>query len=181
MHGLTVPMTDAATELAAGLIATLTWYRGSIRPYASLWHTLMRVAALNGHKAGELPGWPASLTAPQHRRRLHPLHNPKCAFNTEALAHALGEPLEVFRWSHLGALPSWMRPLVAQGFRVCLTCLDEGYHSALFSLRLLQDCPIHNRPLLERCHCGRAFPDKLTTADLNLRACCPCGPTTFAA
>lgn len=179
MHGLTVPMTDAATELAAGLIATLTWYRGSIRPYASLWHTLMRVAALNGHKAGELPGWPASLTAPQHRRRLHPLHNPKCAFNTEALAHALGEPLEVFRWSHLGALPSWMRPLVAQGFRVCLTCLDEGYHSALFSLRLLQDCPIHNRPLLERCHCGRAFPDKLTTADLNLRGCCPCGQFTF--
>lgn len=175
-----LPMTDAATEWTANSIATLTWYRGSIRPYTSLWHTLMRVAALNGHKAGELPGWPASHKAiRQQRSDLHPLHNPRGAFNTEALAHALGEPLEVFRWAHLGALPSWMRSLVAPGFRVCLACLDEGYHSALFSLRLLQDCPIHNRPLLERCHCGRAFPDKLSTADLNLRGCCPCGQFTF--
>ena len=62
-----LPMTDAATEWTANSIATLTWYRGSIRPYTSLWHTLMRVAALNGHKAGELPGWPAGLTA----TRLH--------------------------------------------------------------------------------------------------------------
>lgn len=175
-----LPMIDSATALAADSTATLTWYRGSIRPYTSLWHTLMRVAALNGHKAGELPGWPAGLTATRlHHPNLHPLFNPRDAFNTAALAHALGEQPEVFRWAHLGALPLWMRPLVAPGFRVCLACLHEGYHSALFSLRLLQDCPIHNRPLLERCHCGRAFPDKLSTADLNLRGCCPCGQFTF--
>lgn len=41
---------------AVDLTTQLTWYPGSIRPYASLWHTLMRVATLNGHKAGELPG-----------------------------------------------------------------------------------------------------------------------------
>lgn len=173
-------MTEAATELAADSVATLTWYPGSIRPYASLWHTLMRVAALNGHKAGELPGWPAGLIGTlQPHRSLHLLHNPNRAFNIEALAHALGEPSEVFRWSHLGTLPSWMRPLVTPGFRVCQACLNEGYHSALFSLRLLPACPIHKTPLQDHCHCGRPFVDQLTSADLYRRGCCPCGQLTF--
>lgn len=174
------PVTDCAAELAPDSVTTLTWYPGSIRPYTSLWHTAMRVAALNGHRAGELPGWPAGLEATGQRHRiLHPLHNPWGAFNTEALAHALGESPEVFRWSHLGALPPWLRPLVTPGFRVCLACLADGYHSALFSLRLLRDCPIHKSPLLEHCHCGRPFLDKLTTADLIRRGCCPCGQFTF--
>lgn len=33
----------------------LTWHTGSILPFASLWHTLMRVAALNSLRVHELP------------------------------------------------------------------------------------------------------------------------------
>ena len=164
------------SDPAVDLTTQLTWYPGSIRPYASLWHTLMRVASLNGHKASELPGWPVGLRTNLHSyRSLKPLHNPGDAFTTAVLAQALREAPTAFRWSHLGSLPLWLRPLVTPGFRVCLACLDEGYHSALYSLRLLQVCPIHSHPLLEHCHCGRPFHDKLTSADLSRRGCCPCG------
>jgi len=165
---------------AVDLTTQLTWYPGSIRPYASLWHTLMRVATLNGHKAGELPGWPVGLRGTRHPyRSLTPLHNPGDAFATDVLAQALREAPAVFRWSHLGPLQPWLRPLVSPGFRVCLACLDEGYHSARYSLQLLQVCPIHSHPLLEHCHCGRPFHDKLTSADLSRRGCCPCGRLIF--
>ena len=165
---------------AVDLTTQLTWYPGSIRPYASLWHTLMRVATLNGHKAGELPGWPVGLRGTRHPyRSLTPLHNPGDAFATDVLAQALREAPAVFRWSHLGLLQPWLQPLISPGFRVCLACLDEGYHSALYSLRLLQVCPIHSHPLLEHCHCGHPFHDKLTSADLSRRGCCPCGRLIF--
>ena len=161
-------------------VTELTWYPGSVRPYASLWHTLMRVAALNGHKAGELPGWPAGLKAVGHlHRSLHPLHNPKGAFDTEVLAQALGEAPGVFRWSHLGALAPRLRPLVTPGFRVCSVCLSEGYHSALFSIRLMETCPLHGAPLLDHCQCGRAFRDRLWAPDFDRAGSCPCYSLPF--
>lgn len=153
--------------LASTPAARLTWYPGSIRPYASLWHTVLRVAALNGLRSGELPDWPTALSPTgQRQRSLYPLHNARAAVNTDALASALGEAPAVFVWSHFGALAPWLRFAVTPGFRLCLACLEEGYHSALFSLRFLSACPIHGTPLLAQCHCGRAFKDRLSPTDL---------------
>ncbi len=36
--------------------ALLTWHPGSILPYASLWHTLQRVGALNFVRPTDVPG-----------------------------------------------------------------------------------------------------------------------------
>jgi hypothetical protein len=153
----------------------LTWYPGSIPPYASLWHTVLRVAALNCLRSGELPDWPATLSATgQRQRSLYPLHNAMAVVNTDVLASALGETPAVFAWSHFGALAPWLRFVVTPGFRLCLPCLEEGYHSALFSWRLLSACPIHGTPLLAQCHCGRAFKDRLSPADLARAGNCPC-------
>ena len=161
--------------LAATPAARLTWYPGSIRPYASLWHTALRVAALNCLRSGELPDWPTALSATgQRQRSLYPLHNARVAVNTDALACALGEAPAVFRGSHFGALAPWLRFVVTPGFRLCVPCLEEGYHSALYSLRLLNTCPIHGTPLLARCRCGRPFKDRLSPADFARASSCAC-------
>jgi hypothetical protein len=155
--------------------ARLTWYPGSIRPYASLWHTVLRVAALNCLHSGELPDWPTALSATGKKQRsIHPLHNAGAAVDTDALARALGESPAVFRWSHFGALAPWLRLVVMPGFRLCLPCLEGGYHSALFSLRLLNACPIHGTPLLAECRCGRPFKDLLSPADFARAGSCGC-------
>ena len=47
-------------------VANMTWYPGSVRPYASLWHTVMRVAALS--PARELrPSLPAQMLTVRNR------------------------------------------------------------------------------------------------------------------
>lgn len=155
--------------------ARLTWYPGSIRPYASLWHTILRVTALNSLRTGDLPDWPTALSATgRTQRSLYPLHNATAVINTDALAISLGEAPGVFRWSHFGALAPWLRLGVTPGFRLCLPCLAEGYHSALFSLQLLNTCPIHGTPLLARCRCGRPFRDSLSPSDFARAGSCAC-------
>lgn len=161
--------------LPAGQAAQLTWYPGSIRPYASLWHTILRVTALNCLRSGEVPAWPTALSATgRTQRSLYPMHNAAAAIDTAALAIALGESPSVFRWSHFGALAPWLSFLVTPGFRICLSCLAQGYHSALFSLRLFDNCPLHHQPLLAHCRCGRMFKATISVADFKRAGNCMC-------
>ena len=165
---------------AQPLVPRLTWHPGSIRPYASLWHTVLRVTALNSLRVGDLPNWPTARN-PQGRTQhsLYPLYNDSAPVDTHALACSLGESPAIFRWSHFGALAPWLRFIVTPGFRLCLSCLADGYHSALLSLRLLDVCPIHRTPLLTRCHCGRPFADRLSQADFNRAGSCACYQQSF--
>ncbi len=98
-----------------------------------------------------------------------------------AFARLLGEPPEVFRWSTLGALPSWLSAaLVVPQPRLCFACLAAGYHTALFSIALLDVCPIHGMPLVERCHCGATFHATLhSLADYAAAGSCRCGRLHF--
>jgi len=120
----------------------LTWYPGSIPPYASLWHTILRVAALNCLRSGELPDWPATLSATgQRQRSLYPLHNTRAVVSTDVLASALGETPAVFAWSHFGTLAPWLRFVVTPGFRLCLPCLEAGLPLGAVLLAPLERLP----------------------------------------
>lgn len=87
----------------------LTWYRGSIRPYASLWITLIRLGRLNRMRLCDLPDRPQSPYGIQNPRQTwYPLFNNYNHIDTEKLAHALGEPPQAFNWSHLGHISPWL-------------------------------------------------------------------------
>lgn len=164
----------------------LTWYPGSILPYASLWHTVLRVASLNCLRVRDLPVplWR------QHERRAHLPSVMEALFNEwngqqrvalpiDAWAASLGESSEALAWSHLGAIPQWARPMVVPGFRICCQCVAAGYHSALLSIRLLQTCPIHGTELVSRCACGRPFASRFTDQTLSRAGHCACGKLSF--
>jgi len=162
----------------------LTWHPGSLRPYASLWHTLQRAAALNRLRIGELPDFRGCQSGDTDHTvsPVNVLLNERSeagqirvALSTDVLAKWLGEPASLFAWSHLGALPHWARQLVFPGFRLCRQCLTAGYHSALTSISLLQACPIHGTELVDQCTCGRPFLSRLSGASLLHAGHCACG------
>jgi hypothetical protein len=161
--------------------ARLTWYPGTVLPYASLWHTVLRVIALNLLASGELPDGPGRVIGSScaNHRVVHLLHNDGVPVDTQLLAHWLGESPEAFRWSHLGVMPAWSRFLFTPGLRLCPQCTAAGYHSALLSLRLLDRCPIHGVPLLDRCPCGRHFSESLDAFGYRHPSSCVCGQLVF--
>jgi len=154
----------------------LTWHRGSVLPYASLWHTVLRACALNALHPADLPTTSACPT-----RTVNLLDIQTSRIDVAALARALGEPPSAFDWSTLDALPAVLRvALVVPQPRVCLACLASGYHSALFSVALLDACPIHHTPLVDRCRCGAPFNAALRSlADFGTAGSCQCGRLHF--
>ncbi|SCU77898.1 conserved hypothetical protein [Cupriavidus necator] len=153
----------------------LTWHVGSVLPYASLWHTVLRACALNVLHPHDLPcpgTRPPTTVALLERAS---------GVDVAAFASALGETPAVFRWSTLGALPSWLSAaLVVPQPRLCFACLAAGYHAALYSVALLEACPIHGTPLVDRCYCGAPFSATLRSlADYAAAGCCRCGRLHF--
>lgn len=166
----------------------LTWHSGSVLPFASLWHTLQRLMHLNAMRAKELPellvgSWQApsvryadllfnEIPPGTARQRAGAVH-------TIQLASAMGEPAHAFEWSHLGRLPGAARCLVTPGFRICPACAAGGYHSALFSLKALDRCPIHRCDLISHCRCGASFEPVLRMVGATHAGQCRCGQTAF--
>ena len=92
-------------------VPRLTWHAGSVLPFASLWHTVHRVAAINSMRAKELPfALDLGGRGPLARRadllfnepRFCGERTPGEALSVDALAASLGEPVEAFAWSHFG-------------------------------------------------------------------------------
>lgn len=156
--------------------ASLTWHAGSVLPYASLWHTVLRACALNALHPRDLPS--AQTPSP---RAVHLLDNHGGNLDLHAFADQLGESPAVFRWATLDVLPSPLRAALVQARpRLCLACLTAGYHSALFSVDLLDRCPIHGSPLVGRCYCGAPFHTTLRSiADFGTAGACRCGRLHF--
>lgn len=165
------------------LPSRLTWYPGSVLPFASLWHTLRRVAVLNALRVREVPHGtvtlPSAFCPPPDLLYNEGVNGRPQALSTRELARRLGEPVEIFSWSHLGGIPGSLRFLVHAQLRVCPQCLAAGYHSALLSLRLLERCPSHGCELWDRCPCGRPFERRLGASDLACAGHCRCGKLAF--
>lgn len=174
--------------MTAGPSARLTWHPGSVLPYASLWHTVQRVMSLNALRPKELLCCDSASDQISVTQRVNLLYNeagasvcrvPIEALSMRSLAQALGEPEAVFIWAHLGRLPRSVRSLISPSIRVCRACLAAGYHSALYSLRLLPSCPIHGCELEDRCNCGERFTGNQVVLHHMNTGYCRCGHMAF--
>lgn len=59
-----------------------------------------------------------------------------------------------------GQFGGWSEILSVPQFRFCRDCLDFGFHSSMFQLRCLSQCPLHNVLLTSQCpKCHRALSD----------------------
>jgi hypothetical protein len=168
--------------------ATLTWYSGSVLPFASLWHTLHRLMSLNAMRGRELQAMLGGSCQKPSVRMIDLLCNesaissvpePVGAVDIQRLARALGEPAHVFQWSHFGRLPNALRGVATVGLRLCPVCAALGYHSALFSIRALDRCPIHRCAFIAQCRCGQPFQPVIRLREAAYPGQCRCGQVAY--
>jgi hypothetical protein len=76
-----------------------------------------------------------------------------------------------------GLLPkSVSQDMRSESFRSCDLCLEVGYHSAIFQLQPLAECPIHRLPLKAGCpKCGQRVLDTLAEGGTMPYSCRGCG------
>jgi hypothetical protein len=146
------------------------------------------VVAINAMRCCELPFARAASAKAPIANRVDLLFNepsfnvdraPAEAISIPLLAASLGEAGSAFAWSHLGLIPVSSRCLFHPFVRVCAACLAMGFHSALFSLKLLRSCPIHQRDFISTCRCGRYFDPKIARQTRLIAGYCVCGRSAY--
>ncbi len=158
----------------------LTWYKGTILPYASLWHTLIRLGSLNRLSFSQLPDNPADSKGWRIvRANWYPLFNERNNVDINLILTALGESPGTMRWSHLGGLAPWLQSIFTNHLRFCQTCLSQGYHSSFYSLKLLDACPIHGEPLFDHCKCGAYVNSRQKSNNFRQYGKCYCTKTIY--
>jgi len=152
-----------------------TWYPGSILPYVSLWYIVRRATSLNKLQLEDFPK-----NSVKKQTRLELLYNSaNSSVEIERFLNILGESNNIFKWSCFGNLKESFEFIVFDNIRICTQCLNHGFHSALFSIRLLDTCPIHKTKLVSYCLCGKPFHSNLSKMDLYYPNSCSCGDLLF--
>lgn len=155
---------------------TLTWYPGTIRPYESLWHILLRATWLNDLRAGDI--------RTLYSQRKSPYLPDACTVkNSRLIARALGEPARTFaKYATWDQFPSGIRSAVmSERLRWCPQCIEAGYHTLLGSIQLVSRCPIHSSLLICSCPvCKEGFNDNINGLVVR-RQFCRCGRTRLMA
>lgn len=148
---------------------TLTWHRGSLRSYASLWLTLRQLSSLNSLKISDLPL--------DSNKKYKPTYKGSISKNVDlnALARLIEEPLEKFKFSDDRLINRCWDFLFTKDNAFCETCLSMGYHTQFFSLKLLNRCPIHDEPLSVDCPCMKNQCVRDEGIALSQPETCKCG------
>lgn len=154
-------------------MSTLTWHRGSLRPYTSLWLTLRKLAYLNSLRVSDFP-------LGSHRKyRTGSTGSISEGQGLSELARLIEEPLENFEFSDSRFMPICWQFLFTQENAFCETCLSMGYHTRLFSLKLLNKCPIHDEPLHVDCACMTKHGERVDAISLRSPNTCHCGRLSY--
>lgn len=153
---------------------TLTWYPGTILPYESLWHVLLRATWLNDLRAGDIQKL--------YTRQKSPYMPDGCTVkNSRLVGRALGEPARVFsNFSVWEQFSYGVRcTLMCDRLRWCPACIEGGFHTLLGSILLVSRCPIHDSLLVSSCPvCNGRFSDNVRGLFVGNQSC-RCGRTSF--
>lgn len=157
-----------------------TWYSGSIQPYSSLWLTVHRFLLLNrptkrafadafiqsgGAIEQACVGLQGVVMAPGSAR-----------LNLSKFASAIQEPLSALHWSHIEDFSPGLRPLFKNTFLFCPSCMEQGFHTVLFSVENIHRCPRHNELLEAFCtHCHEDLTGAINLHQFSAPASCQCG------
>lgn len=157
----------------------VVWHPGTIQPYSSLWITVQRLLVLNQPTPR---AFMQDFLVSSSRKTLNKLsldsngtQDSDCPLRLVRLARVLHEPIERFACSYIGQFPQTTWPLF-RNFASCPICLSEGFHSVLFNLDGLTNCPVHHVRLRHFICC----PDKkgsngLEPSDFSAPGLCTCG------
>lgn len=156
-------------------VQPLTWYPGTVLPYASLWHTLLRATWLNDLRHGDIRSRVEG-KRPDDGEKLFEHRGER---ESRAVASALGEPQSALsQFAVIGQFPAMVRAVyMVQGLRWCPACVAGGFHTLLGSIQLVTRCPIHAAPLIDACpQCADGF--KMRFGGMAVRSQpCRCGRT----
>lgn len=170
------------TNARPGRTGVVAWPRASIRPWESLWSLVHRFLWLNTPNWSDLErSFGGSHLAPfslvHGVRVLTRDDEGRRAFDRLRLERMLHLP--VSRWE--SATLAWLRgtpvdDLVAD-MRFCPECLRVGYHTGVFQLVCVTNCPIHGVALVRGCPvCGGALSADLDREAVDSPFACPhCG------
>ena len=156
-------------------VQPLTWYPGTVLPYASLWHTLARATWLNDLRPGDI----RSRVEGKRHEEGEQLVEHRGERESRAVASALGEPQSaLLQFPVIEQFPAMVRAVyMVQGLRWCPACVAGGFHTLLGSIQLVTRCPIHAVALIEACpQCADGF--RMRFGGLAVRPQpCRCGRT----
>ena len=140
-------------------VQPLTWYPGTVLPYASLWHTLARATWLNDLRAGDISSRVEG-QRPEESEQPIEYWSDRGERDARAVASALGEPQSALsQFAVIEQFPAMVRAVyMVQGLRWCPACVAGGFHTLLGSIQLVTRCPIHAVPLIDACpQCADGF------------------------
>jgi len=140
-----------------GKHSRVIWYPGSTPPYSSLWITVQRFLMLNQPtraafaqdfliRTGNGRKAPLVYTHPQQSLNEYARVDAQIPVRLTRFIRVLREPAQAFRCCHVGQFQRQVREYFGD-FAVCPACLDEGFHSVLYSFEGLRTCPVHGTEL----------------------------------
>lgn len=151
-------------QLPPSTTARYTWYRSWHSPFESLWSLLQKFSVLNQCSATDIRrifGRTGRHCAPYiwNKTDVNLANVPALNANTlRSIFHLTDQ--KISEATVVWYLRPHERQLASQQrLRICPECYRNGFHSALYQLRLLENCPSHNIPLLEVCpSCAHPLP-----------------------
>jgi hypothetical protein len=157
-------------------MSTLTWRPGTLLPYTSLWLTLRKLAYLNKLRISDFP---LTESFSPRAKRAQSQNRPVQEVDLGVLARLIGEPVELFSFCDRRFVPDCWQFLFTPQNGYCPKCLELGYHTRLFSLKLLNQCPIHEEPLHVECSCMNNDGERVDAMSLAYPNACHCSSLKY--
>ena len=150
----------------------LAWRNKAVRPYESLWILMQRFLWLNKPTKSDLLN---TIEVPS--KRISNLALISCqviekTVKQESLRRLLR--LSDLQWRRATLDSSTVANHISTCMRFCPDCLTFAYHTALFQLLTVTNCPVHGCELIRGCsYCGQEIPSVLGAACLEAPFACP--------
>ena len=138
----------------------VTWVPGTVQPHSSMWITVQRLLVLNRPSSEDfLRTFVRSNCRGVSRLSLDPIppilgRRTRDPISLLRVSRVLREPPACFAGSQAFQYPAGVRAIFGTYLAWCPQCLDEGFHSVLYSLFELRECPIHGLGLERALPCG---------------------------